>query len=179
MKIRARLIGLTGTNGSGKSEVAEFFKKKGYAYFSLSDEIREELVRRGEALSRDNLIRVGNELRERFGPDVLARRVLDRITGPAVIDSIRNSKEVACLKKQRGFVLLGIDAALELRYDRIRARGRDESASTLEEFAAKEREEMAGQENGQQLKACLEMADILIINDGSLADLHKKLEALL
>lgn len=179
MKIRARLIGLTGTNGSGKGEVARFFKKKGYLYFSLSDEIREELLRRGEAVSRDSLIRMGNELRERFGGDVLARRVLERITGRAVVDSIRNSKEVAYLRKQKGFVLLGVDAPLELRYQRIKARGRDESASTLEEFAAKEREEMAGTENGQQLQACLEMADVMIINEGDLADLDRKLEALL
>ena len=40
---------------------------RGYVYFSLSDIIREELTRRGEPPSRDNLIRAGNELRERFG----------------------------------------------------------------------------------------------------------------
>ena len=38
-----RLIGLTGTNGSGKGEAAAYFKKKEFSYFSLSDLIREEL----------------------------------------------------------------------------------------------------------------------------------------
>jgi dephospho-CoA kinase len=179
MKIEARLIGLTGTNGSGKTEAAEFFQKKGFARFSLSDEIREELSRRGEAPSRNNMIRMGNELRERFGADVLARRLLDKISGRAVVDSIRNPEEVRFLRKRQGFILLALDAPLELRYHRITLRGRDESVSTLEAFAAKEREEMAGTANGQRLKACLEMADVLIVNDGSLADLTRKLEAFL
>ncbi len=179
MKTEARLIGLTGTNGSGKTEAAEFFQRMGFSRFSLSDEIREELRVRGETPSRDNMIRVGNELRERFGADILARRVMEKISGRAVVDSIRNPEEVRFLKGNRGFILLALDAPLELRYHRIKLRGRDESASTLEEFAAKEREEMAGTANGQRLKTCLEMADVLIINDGSLADLARKLEALL
>ena len=37
------LIGLTGTNGAGKGEAAAYFMTKGYAYFSLSDVIRDKL----------------------------------------------------------------------------------------------------------------------------------------
>jgi dephospho-CoA kinase len=98
MNDKPRLIGLTGTNGAGKGEAAAYFVSKGYAFFSLSDVIREELERRGEEATRDNLIRTGNELRERFGPDVLARRTMDKVRGPAVIDSIRNTREVAYLR---------------------------------------------------------------------------------
>ena len=76
MTMPPRLIGLTGTNGAGKGEAAAYFGTRGYAYHSLSDVIREELARRGEPASRDNLIRTGNELRRSFGPDVLARRTM-------------------------------------------------------------------------------------------------------
>ncbi len=92
MKKPPRLIGLTGTNGAGKGETAAFFMARGYAYFSLSDIIREELRTRGESVSRDNLIRIGNELRARYGPDVLARRTVAKIGGLAIIDSIRNTR---------------------------------------------------------------------------------------
>ncbi|MCX6569668.1 MAG: AAA family ATPase [Candidatus Aminicenantes bacterium] len=125
---------MTGTNGAGKGEAAAFFMARGYTYFSLSDIIREELRTRGESVSRDNLIRIGNELRERYGPDVLARRTLAKIDGPAVVDSIRNTHEVACLRLQPGFVLLAIDAPAEVRFIRVAARGRDESAADLEAF---------------------------------------------
>ncbi len=173
---KPRLIGLTGTNGSGKGEVAAHFVGKGFAYFSLSDVLREELARRGEKPTRDNLIRTGNELRRLFGADVLARRVMDRVKGRAVIDSIRNPREVELFREEGNFILLAVDAPPETRYERAKKRGRDESARTLEEFKKKENEEMAGSETAQQLAVCMKMADRLIVNDGTLEDLRKKLE---
>jgi dephospho-CoA kinase len=173
-----RLIGLTGTNGAGKGEAAAYFGTKGYACFSLSDVIREELERRGEPPSRDNLIRTGNELREKFGADVLARRTIAKIGGgeKAVIDSVRNLSEVAYLRRQSGFVLLAIDAPVEARFARAAARGRDESAADLEAFRKKEDLERRGGTGAQQLEACLAAADRLIVNDGTLEEFRRKLE---
>ena len=122
---------------------------------------------------------MGNELREKFSPDILARSVMKQVKDRAVIDSIRNPSEVDYLRKQKDFVLISIDAPVELRYERVRKRGRKESASTLEKFIKKEEEEMTDYEKGQQLLNCMKMADYTLINDGSLEDLHKKLEELL
>lgn len=179
MNKRPELIGLTGTNGAGKGEAAAFFKTRGYAYASLSDILREELRARGLEPTRDNLIRTGNELRAAFGPDILARRTMDRVTGPTVIDSIRNMLEVAYFRTRKGFVLLAFDAPVELRFGRVAARGRDESAATLEEFRKKEDEERAGGEAAQQLEACMAAADHLVWNDGTIEDLRRKLEKFL
>jgi dephospho-CoA kinase len=173
---RPALVGLTGTNGAGKGEAAAYLGRKGYSYLSLSDVLREELAARGLAASRDNLIAVGNELRARFGADVLARRTMDKVRGPAVIDSIRNPREVECLRRQEGFILIAVDAPIEVRFARTRARGRDESAATLEEFRAKEEIEMAGSETGQQLARCIELADRRVVNDGTLEELWRKVE---
>jgi dephospho-CoA kinase len=175
----ARLIGLTGTNSAGKGEVASFFKKKGYTYFSLSDLIREELRKIGKEETRDNLIKMGNELREKGGHDILARLVMKKVKDNSVIDSIRNPREVEYLRAQKNFILLAVDAPVDLRYERATKRGRAESASTLEEFIKKEAEEMTDREKGQQIHNCMKMADFLVINDGSLKDLHRKLEELL
>ncbi len=176
MKTEARLIGLTGTNGSGKGEAAAYLQKKGYAYFSLSDVIRDALRKDGKEDTRDNLIEKGNELRNKYGPDILARMVMEKVEGKAVIDSIRNPSEVEYLRKEKEFILLAIDAQVELRYERVKQRGRQESVSTLEEFIKKEKEEMTDSEKGQQLHSCMKMADIIIMNDGALEDLHLKLE---
>lgn len=173
-----RFIGLTGTNGAGKGEVAAFFQKKGYDYVSLSDAIREELRARGLEASRDNLISCGNELREKFGPDILARRAVEKIKGPSVIDSIRNSREVEYLRSLGDFILIAVDAPVEIRFERARKRGRNESAVSLEEFRKKEELEKTTAENSQQLEACLKLADLTITNDGSLEELWKKLEEL-
>jgi dephospho-CoA kinase len=179
MREPPRLIGLTGTNGAGKGEVAAFFGARGYAYVSLSDILRDELRERGAAITRDSLILVGNELRRKFGPEVLARRTMDRITGPTVVDSIRNMAEVAYFRTRKGFILLAVDAPVEVRFARVSARGRDESATTLEAFRKKEDEERAGGADAQQLEACLVAADRLIWNDGTIEDLHRELEELL
>ena len=96
--------------------------------------------------------------------------------GKAVIDSIRNPSEVECLRKEKEFILLAIDAPVELRYERVKRRGRQESVSSLEEFRKKEKEEMTDSEKGQQLHSCMKMTDFVIMNDGTLEHLHLKLE---
>ncbi len=179
MKKKARLIGLTGTNGSGKGEVASFFVKEGYAYFSLSDIIRDELRNQAQDITRDNLIKMGNTMRKRFSADILAQKIMKKVKGKAVIDSIRNPKEVEYLRKQDGFLLLSIDAPPEIRYERIKKRGREESVLTFQEFMAKEAEEMSTKETSQQLEVCMKMADFMIQNNGTLHELHEKLEKFL
>lgn len=179
MKKVTRFIGLTGTNGAGKGEVAAYLKEKGFSYISLSDLIREELGKRREEITRDNLIKTGNQLRKKYGSDILARLALKKVKGKTVIDSIRNPEEIKYLSQNRGFTLLAVDAPVELRYERAKKRGREESASTLQEFKEKETEEMATTGKGQQLLNCMQLADFTIINDGSLQDLHQKLEGFL
>jgi dephospho-CoA kinase len=174
-----RLIGLTGTNGSGKGEAALFFQKHDYDYFSLSDEIRDELNQRGWDLSRNNLIRMGNQMRREHGPDILARRVMEKIRSDTVIDSIRNLREVDYFRRFPGFILLAFDADPGIRFKRVQKRGRSESAESLEQFIRKEQEEMTENETGQQLALCLNAADYRIMNNGSLEHLHKQLEKFL
>jgi dephospho-CoA kinase len=174
-----RFIGLTGTNGAGKGEAAAFFIKKGYVYFSLSDVIREKLKEEGLEASRDNLIRKGNDLRKQGGPDILARLIMEKVRDRAVIDSIRNPKEMEYLKGQAGFILLAVVAPAALRFERVQKRGRNESASTLDAFIKKEAQERSDNPDAQQLDRCLAMADRTIVNDGSLEELHRKLEELL
>lgn len=174
-----RLIGLTGTNAAGKGEAAAFFRHRGFAYFSLSDVIRDELKCKGLDPDRNNLIRTGNALRQQFGSDVLARRVLEKVTGDSVIDSIRNPDEIEFLRRHDDFTLLAIDAPLEFRFERARKRGRNESALTLEEFQAKENEERTDDPAGQQLTQVMRMADHIILNDSTLQEFHRKLEAFL
>ena len=62
------IIGLTGRNAGGKTTAGETLKAKGFYYLSLSDVIRQEARTRGLSEVRENLIALGNELRERHGP---------------------------------------------------------------------------------------------------------------
>jgi len=50
------IIGIGGTNASGKDTVAQMLVKKyGWQYVSLSDLLRDELKSRGESITRKKL----------------------------------------------------------------------------------------------------------------------------
>jgi len=176
----ARLIvGLTGPNASGKSEVAGHLKRLGFACHSLSDIVREEAGARGLAHSREHLIAVGNELRRAGGPGVLASRIRSRLAQRDVVDSIRNPAEVEELRREPGFHLLGLDASVELRFQRSRLRGRLGDGTSLDDFMATEEAENTTDPAAQQLRATLRMADVTLVNDGELPSLLQQVDRIL
>ena len=173
------IIGLTGENCAGKSTIADYLKKKGFYYFSLSDIIREEVRSEGGAVTRENLIRKGNELRERFGPGILAKKLAQKVQGDKnyVIDSIRNPAEVDELRKLGRFFLFYVTAPPEVRFSRIRSRDREEDPRTFDAFLDIEKLEMENAEKTKQnLKATFAMADKAITNEGELNELHDEVD---
>ena len=181
------IIGLTGKNASGKGEVANHLQKKGFFYYSLSDALREEATKIKLVHSRDNLINLGNELRKKYGANYLAKQINNKIKQKFkknenlnfVIDSIRNPFEAKELMKNKGFILVGIKAPLELRFKRLRERNRLGDAKTLKEFKRQEQRENLKNNTNQQLNATLKLANKVIVNDGSLEELHKKFDRLM
>jgi len=173
------VIGLTGPNASGKGEVAKYLQALGFSIHSLSDVVREAASVAHLEHTRDNLIAIGNQLREEGGRGVLARRILDRLTVPSVVDSIRGPGEVEVLRTLPRFVLLGIDAPLALRFERSLRRGRAGDGASIDEFARKEQRENSSTETGQQLQRTLALADRTLDNDASLEVLHARVRAAL
>src|SRR3989338_234154 len=182
------IIGLTGKNASGKGEAANYLKTKGFVYYSLSDVLREEATKRGIEHSRDNLIDLGNELREKFGPNYLAKQINNKIGDSKklstndhffVVDSIRSPYEAKELMKNKDFILVGIDATIEIRFERLLRRNRLGDAKTLEEFKKQEERENLKSDTNQQLDETFKLADIVIANDETLEELHKKIDEML
>ena len=175
------LIGLTGRNAAGKGEVARYLQKKSFYYYSLSDAIRDEIRSRGEEPTRERLIIVGNELRQRFGAKVLAERTLAKIEDDKhyVIDSIRNPAEVNAFREAKHFKLLRIEAPADVRFHRILNRQRESDPKTMEEFVALENREAEGDDTSQNLVKVELMADYALTNDGTLEKLYPQIDALL
>ena len=175
------LIGLTGRNAAGKGEVAKYLQTKSFYYYSLSDAIREELRARKLEVSRESLIQVGNELRQRFGPSILADRIVE-LTRPDrnyIIDSIRNPAEVATLRKAcREFKLIRVDAPLQTRFERTVARRRENDPITFEAFVALETREASGDPMSQNLDEVEKLADVILVNDSSLEELRPKIDVM-
>jgi dephospho-CoA kinase len=133
------IIGVTGYYSSGKDTIANYLEKKGFIHHSLSDEIRLELKKRKKRITRDNLILVGNELRQKYGPSVLADRATKRFkTGNYVVSSIRNVYEVKALRKLDNFMLIDVRAPIEKRFRWMKKRDRKGDIKTLKELRQKE-----------------------------------------
>ncbi|MDH5596860.1 MAG: AAA family ATPase [Candidatus Peregrinibacteria bacterium] len=165
------IIGLTGPMASGKSTVVDALKNRGFKHFTLSDIVREECRNQGLEEVRDNLMKVGQGLREEFGAGVLALRALQKIekegeNGNWIVDGIRNPAEVLELRNHPDFVLIANTAPEDLIVSRILSRKR--SDDTLDETAirAKLRREMGEGEppEGQQVQKCIDLADHVFEN---------------
>ncbi len=174
------VIGLTGTNASGKTTIVNYLISKGFEHYSLSDIIRDELARVGLPPSRENLIRMGNQLRQNKGAAVLSEMIKPKLSGRhAVIDSIRNVFEVRSLQQLPNFFLVAVDAPAELRFQRAMARNRPENVSSLAEFLAIEQQERTDKLSQQNISACMAMADFHVTNDGDLDQLHRQIDDVL
>lgn len=175
------IIGLTGKNASGKGEVGEYLAERGFTFYSLSDVLRDELKKRKKTATRDNLTDLGNELRDKFGPSVLADKILDKLEDDRhyVIDSFRNPEEVKAFKRTKDFALLSVEASPRVRFQRMHARNRESDARTFEQFVKIENRELANSDpTKQNLTACAQLADYHVINNGTLAAFHSKLNRL-
>lgn len=173
------IIGLTGPNAAGKGEVATWLAARGLSVVSLSDVVRQEARRRGLGEDRETLIGIGRDLRERHGPGVLAERILLQLGPDGVVDSIRSPFEVEVLRQRPDFHLLGVDAPVEVRWQRAVQRGREGDRPDLATFVAREELENRNAANSQQLRKTLALADRTIQNDASLEVLAARVEAVL
>ncbi len=176
-------LGFTGPNAAGKGEAIKYLvEKKKFIAFSLSDIIREEAKHRGMEPTRDNLIAIGNDLREKEGPSILAKRTITKIKNSpqAIVDSIRNTYEIEVLRNNLAdFKLIGVTADINKRFERALKRGRAGDGSTIKEFIQKEERENSRDDKAQQLGKCFELADYKLDNDGTIKDLYKKIDGIL
>jgi dCMP deaminase len=177
------ILGIAGRYASGKGEAVAFLGARSFAVHSLSDVIRDELAKRGLGETRERMIETGNALRAAEGPGALATRLLPRLAPDrnAVVDSIRHPAEVEVLRAASPrFRLIWIDADESARLARLRSRGRAGDPESLEELRRLEGLELGSDDpSAQQLSAVRALADEVIVNDGSLEELHAQLARLL
>ncbi|MDP3741737.1 MAG: AAA family ATPase [Candidatus Micrarchaeota archaeon] len=184
------VLGFTGTFAAGKDTAIAIISRKFGAKameVSTSNLVREETTKRGLSLERENLRQVANDMRLSFGADIFGKMTIQRIKQRGekkvfLVSGIRSVGEVESLKKEFGtnFCLIAVDAPLETRYQRIKARARaGEHVMTLDEFKASEEMEKNGEVHSQNIASVMKMADYTIQNSGSSKQLEEKVEKIL
>jgi dephospho-CoA kinase len=101
----------------------------------------------------------------------------EKLQKPVVIESIRTVGEVKALRKKPNFLLIATDANRKTRYERSLKRNSKTDNLTYKKFVQTEEREMNSNEEGEQnLRECIEMADIVILNNGTIGDLREKVK---
>lgn len=175
-----RIIGLSGTNGSGKDTVGHMLAERhDYLFISVSDLLREEARRRNLPVTREVLRTISAEWRREFGLGVLVDRSVKRLEEAGdqykgvIVSPMRNAGEAQHLKDIGG-LLVWVDADPKVRYGRIQAnattRGRaGEDNKTFDQFLQEEKDEMYKPADGDgaslNMSAVKQKADIIIMND--------------
>lgn len=177
------IIGITGPISSGKNVIIDMLIERGFIGYNLSDEVREEAKKLGIPIERKPLQDLGNAMRLKYGNGYWAERIRDKAEEGKkyVVAGIRNPGEIDVFKKLGNFVLVGIDAPIEKRFQWIIARNKDSDPKNLDEIKAIDsRDRGVGEEgSGQQSSKCYEMADVFISNDGTFEELSAKVSDLL
>jgi dephospho-CoA kinase len=178
------IIGVTGTLGAGKSIVVEYLvKKKGFAHFSVRDFLLREIRKQGLPEDRDSMFDVANSLRAAHSPSYIVDRLFEMARAEernCVIESIRSPGEIISLRRKGTFYLFAVDAQPVIRYQRILTRNSETDRVTFEGFLEDERREMTSSDpNHQNLRKCIDMADVVLMNDGTIEELHQKIETAL
>lgn len=176
-----QIIGITGTLGAGKGTIVDYLSKvKGFRHYSVRQYLTEEIEKRGLPVNRDSMTSVANELRAANSPYYIVGKLFEQALTSgenAVIESIRTPGEVEFLRQQGNFTLIAVDADPKTRFERIKIRKSATDQIDFNTFLANEKREMTTDDpNKQNLKKCIQMADITLNNDGSIENLIEQLE---
>lgn len=174
------IIALSGKMGSGKTAASDFLHSRyGAKQMRFSQILMDVLTRLHVSASRDNLQKLGHALRTSVGESVVVdafRKDLEAEDAEIiVVDGVRYPNEVELVRSFPESILLFLDAPQKVRYERCVKRGeKGEASITFQEFAASENK--ATERHLDEIK---KLADFVIENEGSIAQLEKRIEEIL
>ena len=175
------IIGITGTIGAGKGTIVDYLvEKRGFRHFSVRAYLLELIREKGMPENRDSMFNLANELRSQHGPSYVTDQLYYRAIESGqncIIESIRTPGEIDSLRKTGDFILIAVDAKPEVRYERIFLRQSETDHISLPDFIENETREMTTDDpNKQNLKKCIEAADVVLDNNGSMEELVQRAE---
>ena len=176
----AKIIALVGLAGSGKSSAVEYLTEKGFPKIYFGGVIYKAMDEAGIEKTWDNQQQFREEIRRREGKDFVIKRVIKNIhdlinagQNKIVLDGLYTWSEYKFLKHEfpGQVVVIAIVTPKYLRYQRMAKRV--ERPMQPHEVDQRDWSEIENLEKGGPIA----IADYFIINDGSLEQLHQKIDA--
>jgi len=183
-------IALVGLPRCGKDTAADYLVKKyGFSKVVMSDENGFELRKQGLKDDKRGRCRMGKELREKFGMDVVASRSFERAKKEGfekvVFVGARNIEEVDLFKKGiSGFKVVKIESGKGERLGRISSfsvKDKKGNVATVKEAETDEKyfEREAWEREKYGLGKVLDAADYTIENNSTIAEFEKAIDELM
>jgi dephospho-CoA kinase len=178
MRPGKKVVAISGMPGAGKGVASEAGKQLGFDVLVLGDVIREETQRRGLEPTPRNMGAVMLQVREDEGAAAVAKRLLPKIEASRanllIVEGVRSLSELAELKSKYEVVMVAIHASPKTRFQRLLSRGRSDDPKTWEVFYERDDRELK-----VGLGNVISLADIVVTNEGTIAELQEAVKAAL
>ncbi|UCC33457.1 MAG: flagellar hook-basal body complex protein FliE [Candidatus Bathyarchaeota archaeon] len=173
------VLGVAGMPGAGKAAIRSMIKEMGYAAVIMGNEIRKEARRRGLKPTPENLGMIMLKLREDKGPAVVAERCIPEVKKAKaeviVVDGVRSLSEVELFKRCfPNFFLIAIHTSPKKRFKRLFRRRRSDDPKNWHTFIQRDSREL-----DVGLGSVIASADYIIVNDGTISQLRRKVSEVL
>lgn len=171
------VIAIVGMAGCGKSEAVRFFvNQKGVSRVYMASPVIDGLKAQGLPLTQEHEKRYREELRNEHGMAAMAILLEVEIrsrreeTDKVLLESLYSWEEYCYLKERfPELVLVSIYARPMIRYQRLTKR--TERPLSIPEARSRDIAEIVGTNKGGPIA----IADFLVVNEGTLEELHEKL----
>ncbi len=175
-----KIVSIVGMTGSGKSEVASFFREKGFVPVRFGDITDDEVKRQGLPLTEANERPARERLRREHGMAAYAILSAPRIdaalkSSHVVVDGLYSWEEYLYLKDRykADFLVVAVWTSPQTRYRRLGTRA--VRPLTPEQAASRDRAEIENLNKGGPI--C--MADYTVLNEGDMADLKRQVVSII
>jgi dephospho-CoA kinase len=155
-----KIFVIVGMPASGKNIARDYAEKNQYPYFSTGDIVRSEIEKLNLKADAGSTAIISDELRGKDGLGVTRTALNTAINVKSEIvflEGIRSWPEVELIKHRAECILIAVVAPKEVRYSRVRYRGRADDSTDL--FNNRDRREI-----DYGVAACIALADEYVLN---------------
>lgn len=183
-KKEVEIIAFVGMSGSGKSVAVDYMTEKGWPKVYFGGMILKEMEKRGIERTAESEKEFREMIRREEGNDWVVRQVVEEVRRlisagqkKIVLDGVYSWTEYKILRREfpepGQITFVAIVEPKKLRYKRVAERV--ERPFNLQEIRDRDKSEIENLEKGGPIAA----ADYYVLNDGSIAELHERIAAVL
>lgn len=171
-----KVLAICGLPGAGKSTAIDAIRNLG-SVITMGDVIRNEAKKRNLEPTSENLGKIAEDLRLKYGPNIIAEKCIDLIFKQQnqiiFVDGLRSMAEVRVFRKYWKFPIIAVVIDEKSRFKRLFERARSDDPKSLADLKNRDKREI---EFG--LEEVVNNADYTIKNDSTQEDLKERIRKL-